>query len=218
MRTRPNMKMLACLGTYFALLAYEVAFDKHCAAFQLARASSSAGLFKSTSSEIDGENEKEERGENNGIGTRMNVGKRRMKQVANVRFPVFPPSLLASLSLSLSPSLLAVLMLSWWNSLYLRKMERWTKLDEGDYFKSERRSWMSHFTFATRTEDEIFLKTTKLRLCAIGLFRTVDEFKTRNGLSEWIGAKDTVTRGARSELGTNFCLNNALNFICWSEQ
>lgn len=30
MRTRPNMKMLACLGTYFALLAYEVAFDKHC--------------------------------------------------------------------------------------------------------------------------------------------------------------------------------------------
>jgi len=79
------MKMLACLGTYFALLAYEVAFDKHCAAFQLAGVSSSAGLFKSTNGEID--REKKERGKKNGIGTRWRK-KRRMKQV---HFLVFPP-------------------------------------------------------------------------------------------------------------------------------
>lgn len=71
MRTRPNMKMLACLGTYFALLAYEVAFDKHCAAFQLVRVSSSAGLFKSTSGER--KRRREEGGESNGIGKRMDV-------------------------------------------------------------------------------------------------------------------------------------------------
>jgi len=90
-----------------------------------------------------------------------------------------------------------------WNASYLQEMERWTRLDEGDYFKSERRSWMSHFISATRTEDEIFLKT-KLRLCAIGLLRTDDEFKTRNGFSEWIDAKDIVMRGASFELKTNF--------------
>lgn len=92
MRTRPNMKMLACLGTYFALLAYEVAFDKHCVAFQLARASSSAGLFKSTSAEIDREQEMER--ENNGIGKRIYVeGETEDETGCHVRFPIFPRSL-----------------------------------------------------------------------------------------------------------------------------
>lgn len=107
MRTQPNMKMLACLGTYFALLAYEVAFDKHCAAFQLARASSSAGLFKSTSGEIDREKEKErvrkrERGGgNNGIGERMER-ETEDETGCHVRFLVFPLSLLGFAALMLS--------------------------------------------------------------------------------------------------------------------
>jgi len=135
MRTRPNMKMLACLGTYFALLAYEVAFDKHCAAFQLARASSSAGLFKSTSGEID--REKEKRDESNGTG-RMWREKRR-KQVATFVSSFFHPLLVSfsfSLSLSLSLSLfLFFFLLSCLCFLETRRIyKRWK--DERDWTRA----------------------------------------------------------------------------------
>lgn len=110
MRTRPNMKMLDCLGTYFALLAYEVAFDKHCGfstreSLRLSRLiqidQGPAERTKQTAQDrrTEGERDREEKKKERKTGgeSKRNAEKEAKDETGcHVRFLVFPPLLAAS--------------------------------------------------------------------------------------------------------------------------